>query len=134
METFVVALISAQVLASRQKLHEHAKDYTIIAQKHRGVPYVTKGNQPNHSRLLFEYWVNCCFVLHRHYYLPQSPSLERKRPKDSSFINNFISILFIFIQWYQFTTSNLKKNCDKTHLKSILAVLIQQNTRSGQQL
>ena len=42
METFVVALISAQVLASRQKLHEHAKDYTIIAQKHRGVPYVIK--------------------------------------------------------------------------------------------
>ena len=31
----MVALISAQVLASRQKLHEHAKDYRIIAQKHR---------------------------------------------------------------------------------------------------
>ena len=48
----MVALISAQVLASRQKLHEHAKDYTIIAQKHRRVPYVTKGNQPSHSRQL----------------------------------------------------------------------------------
>ena len=40
METFVVALISAQVLASRQKLHEHGRDYRIIAQRHRGVPYV----------------------------------------------------------------------------------------------
>ena len=41
MENFVVALISAQVLASRQKLHKHGKDDSIIAQKLRGVPYVT---------------------------------------------------------------------------------------------
>ena len=37
METFLVALISAQVLASRQKLHKHGKDYRITVQ-FRGIP------------------------------------------------------------------------------------------------
>ena len=37
METFLVALISAQVLASRQKLHKHGKDDRITVQL-KGIP------------------------------------------------------------------------------------------------